>query len=96
MTNGTVERDERTTVVEHASYRFAYLFLSYALLLDVAYRSFSWNERPWDLLALVVLGGVVSTVYQARHQILGRRWVVVTLATMLAAGVVAAVLATVR
>jgi hypothetical protein len=91
-----VERDERTTVVEHASYRLAYLFLSYALLLDVAYRSFARNESPWDLLALVVLGGAVSTAYQARHQILGRRWVVVTLATVLAAGAIAAVLATIR
>lgn len=96
MTSGTIERDERTTVVEHASYRLAYLFLSYALLLDVAYRSFTRSESPWDLLALVVLGGVVSTVYQARHQILGRRWVVVTLATVMAAAVVAAVVAMTR
>ncbi len=96
MTIGTVDRDERTTMVEHASYRLAYLFLSYALLFDVAYRSFAHGERPWDLLALVVLGGVVSTAYQARQRILGRRWVVVTLATIAAAALVAVVLTLVR
>ena len=30
-----VERDERTVTVENASYRWAYLFLAYALLADV-------------------------------------------------------------
>jgi hypothetical protein len=32
----TVHRDERTLAVENASYRWAYLFLSFALLLLVA------------------------------------------------------------
>ena len=30
-----VERDERTVAVENASYRWAYLVLTYALLVDV-------------------------------------------------------------
>jgi uncharacterized membrane protein HdeD (DUF308 family) len=92
----TVDRDERTIAVEHASYRLGYLFLSYGALLIVAYRSFARNESSWDLLALVILGGAVSTAYQARHQILGRRWGVVTLATALVGAAVAAGLAMVR
>jgi uncharacterized membrane protein HdeD (DUF308 family) len=96
VTTNAVDRDERTTAVEHASYRLGYLFLSYGALLIVAYRSFARNESPWDLLALVILAGAVTTGYQARHQILGRRWAVVTLGAVLAAAAVAAGLAIVR
>ena len=39
-----VVRDERTVVVEDASYRFAYIFITYALLLDVMYRSLVRQE----------------------------------------------------
>lgn len=88
-----VERDERTLAVEHASYRWAYLCLSYGLLAAVAYRSAVRNEQPWDLLALVVAGGVVSAGYQAAHRTLGRRWAGVTAATLVAAALLAAVAA---
>jgi hypothetical protein len=57
-----VVRDERTVVVEDASYRFAYLFIAFALLLDVMYRSLVRQEASWDLLAIVVLAGAVSTI----------------------------------
>src|ERR1700693_3054496 len=60
----SVERDERTVAVENASYRWAYLLLTYALLVDVIYRSLIRHEATWDLLALVVVGGAVCTVYQ--------------------------------
>ena len=62
-----VQRDERTIAVENASYRSAYLFLSYGILALVAYRSFVLHESGWDLLALVILGGVVTTAYQGIH-----------------------------
>lgn len=88
-----VERDERSLVVEHASYRWAYLCLSYGLLVAVAYRSAVRHEQPWDLLALVVAGGVVSAGYQAAHRTLGRRWALATLATIAAAALLAAVAA---
>ena len=58
MTGTVVHRDERTTAVENASYRWAYLVLSFGLLLIVAFRSFVYGESAWDLLALVVLGGL--------------------------------------
>lgn len=90
---GDVQRDERTTAVEHASFRMAYLFLSYGLLAAVAYRSFVHHEQPWDLLALVVAGGVVSAGYQAANRTLGRRWAWITGVTVLAAALLAAVAA---
>lgn len=68
-----VERDERTVVVEQASYRWGYLFLSLGILVSVMYRSYIRREASWDLLALVILSGVVTTAYQLRHQVLTGR-----------------------
>ena len=70
-----VERDERTVAVEHASYRWAYIVLTYALLVDVMYRGLVRHEAAWDLLALVIVGGAVCTVYQARQKTLVHGWV---------------------
>jgi hypothetical protein len=90
MTTRPVERDERTVATENASYRWAYLVLSFGLLLAVAYRSFVLREPAWDLLALVIVGGAVATFYQGSHQVLTRRWVVASVAGALLAAVVAA------
>ena len=68
------ERDERTVAVENASYKWACTFLTFALLIDVMYRAWVHDEAAWDLLALVVLGGAIATVYQARHKTLPRVW----------------------
>ncbi len=73
-TTPMVQRDERTIAVENASYRWSYLFLSYGLLVLIAYRSFVYHQSPWDLLALVVLGGVVGVAYQGFQRVLSKRW----------------------
>ena len=52
MTNKSIEKDERTIFIENASYKLGYNFISFALLLDVVYRSLRFNESSWDLLAL--------------------------------------------
>jgi hypothetical protein len=88
-----VVRDERTVAVENASYRWAYGALTYALLLDVMYRSFARHEAAWDLMALVIVGGVICTVYQARQKTLAHRWVMKVVLVACVAGVIAAVLA---
>jgi hypothetical protein len=88
-----VERDERTVAVENASYRWAYLLLTYALLVDVMYRSLVRHEAAWDLMALVIVGGAVCTAYQARQKILGHGWVMKAALAACVAGVLAAVLA---
>jgi hypothetical protein len=84
-----LDRDERTLTVENASYRWAYHVISFGLLVIVAYRSFTWDEASWDLLALVVLGGVVASGYQLSHRVLTKRWLI----TGLAAGLLAAIIA---
>src|SRR5262249_30763880 len=96
MSDTTVHRDERTVAVENASYRLAYTVLTFGLLLIVAYRSFFFRESPWDLLGLVVLGGLLSAAYQAFHRVLTGRWVWVTVASFLGAGLLAAALAGLR
>jgi hypothetical protein len=81
-----VQRDERTAAVENASYRVAYLALSFGLLILTAYRSFVYHESPWDLLMLVIIGGGVGTAYQGFHRVLSKSWAVgVVLAVVVAA-----------
>lgn len=92
MKTGTVLEDERTVAIANASYRWAYLVLSYGLLLAVAYRGFVRDEASWDLLALVMIGGAVSTFYQQSFRILPRRWVWVSLVTVALAVLLAAVI----
>jgi hypothetical protein len=50
----------------------------------------------WDLLAIVVLAGAVSTVYQRRHKVLTGHSFTLAVVTFGVAGVVAAVIAAVR
>lgn len=96
MNNPPVTRDERTVVIENASYRLAYLVMSFGLLASVAYRSFALQQSSWDLLALVVLSGVIATLYQGAHKVLSRRWMVAAVATVIAAGLIAFVFALLR
>lgn len=85
MTAKPIMRDERTVATENASYRWAYLVLSFGLLLSTAYRSFARHEAAWDLLALVILGGAVATFYQGRHRALSQRWAVASAGAVLLA-----------
>ena len=96
MNTSFIPRDERTTAVENESFRWGYLFQAYGLLLIVAYRGFVLGEASWDLLVLVVLGGAITALYQARQRVLSGRCALAALVTMLIAGVLAAVLVVVR
>jgi hypothetical protein len=71
-----IDRDERTSAVENAGYRWAFMFLSFALLADVAGRSFLRREPSWDLLLLVIVGGGIATLYQTCKRALPGRWLV--------------------
>ena len=96
MKNEIVTRDERTTAVENASYRRAYVVLSFGLLLIASYRALMWNETTFDLLALVILGGIVSTWHQGVQGILTRRWALLAVVTALVAAIVAFALSLLR
>jgi hypothetical protein len=92
----SVDRDERTVAVENAGFKWACTFMSFGLLIAACYRSFVLHESTWDLLALVILGGGVSTTYQATHKVLGRRWLLVSVSAFVLAAVVAVLIALVR
>ena len=72
-THKSVERDERTVAVENASYKWAFNFVTFALLIDVVYRGAVRNEDAWDLMALAIVPSLACTMYQARQKILGPR-----------------------
>ena len=91
-----VDRDERTTAVENAGYRLSYLVLTVGLLVEVAFRSFRQGQNSWDLLALVVLGGVVNASYQGRHQVLYKRWILITAVTIVTAALLAVAMTVLR
>ena len=85
-------RDEREAGIDLAADRLSYLVLSYGLLAVVAYRAFALGEASWDLLGLVVLGGLVGTGYRFRGRAVARGWAAVVVATIVVAAVVAAIL----
>jgi len=93
MTGEVVGRDERTTVIENASYRLAFYVFTYGLLALVMYRSFVHSEDSWDLLGLVLLGGFVPVAYQARYHALHRRWGLYAAYGAVVAGVIALLVA---
>jgi uncharacterized membrane protein YdcZ (DUF606 family) len=71
-TQQRLQRNERTVAVENASYKWAGIFVSYALLIDGACRALFRNEAAWDLLALAIVPGVIGVIYQARHKTVPR------------------------
>jgi hypothetical protein len=76
-----VPRDKREAPIDHAADRLAYLVVSYGLLLSVAYRSFVLGDPAWDLLALVVLSGIIGVAYRLLKGVVSGRWTVMLLAT---------------
>jgi hypothetical protein len=74
MANKRIEKDERTAFIENISYGYGYKFISFALLFDIMYRSFRYNETSWDLFAIIILSSSAMTIYQHRQKILGKSW----------------------
>jgi hypothetical protein len=85
-------RDEREVAVDHAADRLSYLVLAYGLLAIAAVRGFN-GEASWDLLGLVVLGGVVGLAYRLRERVVSRPWTAVLLGSIVVAAAIAAVVA---
>jgi hypothetical protein len=89
MFAASITQDERTVAVENESYRWAYLFVTFGLLAAAAYRGFVLRENSWDLFALVIASGVVTTLFQARRKALSSRFARLALVALLAAAVAA-------
>lgn len=69
-----VQRDERTIYVENKSYKYGYIFLTYALMADIFYRSIKFKEDPFDLLFLIIITGLGMGVYQYHKKIFSDSW----------------------
>jgi hypothetical protein len=82
-------QDERAIAVERASHSLALKVIGFALLLDVFYRAVVSKTASWDLLGIVILGGLVASVYQARYRIAGKYWVKAIVLSFLGAAVLA-------
>lgn len=84
------DKDERAVEVEKSSYSLAYRVITFAILIDVVYRSIVLKQAAWDLLGIVILAGLVATLYQTRYKIATRSWVkAISLAVL--AGVVVSI-----
>ena len=59
-TQQSVKADERTIAVMLAANTWGLNFMTFALLIDIMYRSVVYHEQPWDLFALLILGGGIS------------------------------------
>lgn len=58
----------------------------------ITFRGFFYQESNWDLLALVIFGSMVTTVYQAMNRIISRRWFYLAIAMAVIAAAVAIVI----
>lgn len=90
------DRDERELTIDRAGDRLAYVVVSYGLLALVTYRSLVERQASWDLLAVVVLGGVAGTAYRLWHRAFTRQTALVAGLTILVAAVVGALLVVAR
>jgi len=85
-----VDRDERTVAVENESYALGFKVMSFAILLDVAYKGLKLDQASWDLLAIIICSGMITTIYQNRFKVLTKRWLVTGAFTLAVAAAVAA------
>lgn len=89
--NRWMVRDEREAAVDAAADRLSYLVVSFGLLAVVAVRSFINREASWDLLALVVVGGLAGATVRAQRHVVTQRWLLVLAATAAVAALVAVI-----
>lgn len=92
MFNKKGDKDERAVSVENSSYSLAYKVMSFAVLVDVIYRSFILKQGAWDLLGIVILGGLAATLYQTRYKIATRSSVKAILLAVVSALLIALII----
>jgi hypothetical protein len=88
--SGLVRRDERERLIDAEAERLVAAVLSFGILVLVLVRSLR-GEASWDLLALVIAGGVVGMAYRARRGAIDRRFAALQGAAMVVAAIGAAV-----
>jgi hypothetical protein len=87
-----VSGNEPTTADENVRYKWGFMFVTFALFLDVMGRSVVRDEAAWDLLALAILPGLFCGVPARQNTSSGYRVRMVVLVVCLA-GIIGAVTA---
>ena len=82
-------RDEREHSTDLAADRLAFLVVCYGALGLAAYRSFALGQESWDLLALVIIGGMAGLGYRLQRRVVSPSWAMMLIATITIAAVVA-------
>lgn len=66
--------DERTKAVVYRGDAYTGRFMLFAVLFDVFIRGFHFSDfltaSNWDLMAIVIVGGLISTVYQVKNKVI--------------------------
>jgi hypothetical protein len=69
--------DERTKIVVYKGDTYAGRFMMFAILLDVFIRGLQLNNpliaSNWDLMLIVIIGGLISTAYQIKNKVISNR-----------------------
>lgn len=69
--------DERTKAVAYQGDAYTGRFMLFAVLIDIVLRSFNFESAffasNWDLMLIVIVGGMISTAFQVKSKILFNR-----------------------
>ena len=69
--------DERTKAIANQGDAYTARFMLFAVLIDVIIRGLELNNpitsANWDLMFIVIVGGLISTVYQIKNKIMFNR-----------------------
>lgn len=86
--------DERTKSIAYQGDAYTGRFMLFAILIDAYIRGLHLNNTfissNWDLLLIVVVGGLISTIYQIKNKIIShssfaRSFIIIALFTALIA-----------
>lgn len=83
------DKDERAIFIENVSYKFGYNLIAFVLLFDVMYRGLVFKEAAWDLLGIIIISGLVMTLYQYKQKILDKNWIKIVAISSLISFIVA-------
>ena len=84
-----VGRDEREQSIDLAADRLSFIVVCYGALILAIYRSAVLQRDAWDLLGLVVLGGLTGLAFRHQKGVVTRPWALVLVATLIIAAVTA-------
>ena len=69
--------DERTKAIVYQGDAYTGRFMLFAVLLDVFVRGLKLNDSittsNWDLMLIVIVGGLISTAYQIKNKVIFNR-----------------------